>query len=297
MKSRQGPRAHATVSSSGLLEIHAAVLLFGISGLFGKFLTCSPVVIVLGRTAFAAMALGPFMLALKPSPAQDTKKSLLLYGLQGGLLSAHWCAFFYSIQISTVAVGLLTFSTFPLFVTILEPLFFKERLSLTDCLAAVSVFIGLLLVVPSFDFSQDPVKGAFWGTVSGLTFAVLCLANRKNVEKQQPLKVAFYQNLFASLTLIPAVFLLSFPGLGSREIILLAGLGIFCTALAHTLFIKSLIRIKARTAGIITALEPIYGIGFAMVILNEVPGMRTLIGGLIIITATVAASCLGRKNS
>ena len=40
-----------------LLEIHAAVVLFGLAGLFGKWLIFSPVLIVLGRVFFASLAL------------------------------------------------------------------------------------------------------------------------------------------------------------------------------------------------------------------------------------------------
>ena len=42
-----------------------------------------------------------------------------------------WIAFFKSIQVSTVAIGLLTFASYPLFTTFLEPVFFKEKLSQT----------------------------------------------------------------------------------------------------------------------------------------------------------------------
>jgi len=38
--------------TKSLAEIHLAVLLFGLSGLFGKFLTHSPTIIVLGRVFF-----------------------------------------------------------------------------------------------------------------------------------------------------------------------------------------------------------------------------------------------------
>jgi hypothetical protein len=41
-----------------LLQVHASVFLFGMSGLFGKFLALPATVIVLGRTGFATLALG-----------------------------------------------------------------------------------------------------------------------------------------------------------------------------------------------------------------------------------------------
>ena len=271
--------------SPGLRDIHLAVLLFGFSGLFGKFLLCSPVLIVFGRTVFASLFLLPFFFF----PGNNISAPRVMFMLQGALLALHWCTFFISIQISTVAMGLLTFSTFPVFVTFMEPFFFKERLGVKNCVVALVVFVGLVMVIPSFDLSREPVKGALWGVTSGFTFALLGLVNRKNVKTIPPLTVSFYQNVFAALFLIPWVVFLDIDFPTPREIFLLILLGGLCTALSHFLFIKSLVYIKTRTAGIITALEPLYGILLAMIFLGEVPGMRTVAGGLVIIGATLTA--------
>jgi drug/metabolite transporter (DMT)-like permease len=67
-------------------------------------------------------------------------------------------------------------------------------------------------------------------------------------------------------------------------------LGVFCTALAHTLFISSLRRLSAHTASVVSALEPVYGIALAAGLLAEIPGPRTLAGAALIVTAAVLAS-------
>jgi len=54
-------------------------------------------------------------------------------------------------------------------------------------------------------------------------------------------------------------------------------------------FIKSLGFIRAQTASVIAGLEPVYGIVLAFFLLNEIPQIRTLIGGLIIIGTTIFA--------
>ncbi len=43
--------------------------------------------------------------------------------------------------------------------------------------------------------------------------------------------------------------------------------------------------IKAAQASIIVSLEPVYGIIFALILLNEIPDMRVILGGLIILSA------------
>jgi len=275
--------------TAGLLQIHVAVLLFGLAGLFGKFLSLPPFAIVLGRTFFASLTLGLVLFFASHSPRVRSKNDLLIFFLLGGVLALHWTSFFLAIQISTVAVGLVTFSTFPVFVTFMEPYFFRERFSLFDLFTAALVLFGVVLVIPSFDFADHVTQGALWGTLSGFTFAVLSLLNRKYVRTYSSLAVAFYQNLFATLILLPFLST-GWPSLSARDFLLLAFLGLFCTALAHGLFIKSLGHIRAQLASITACLEPVYGVLFAFLLLGEKPSARTVLGGLVILGTSALAS-------
>jgi drug/metabolite transporter (DMT)-like permease len=273
------------------VQIHIAVFLFGFAGLFGKFLSCDPLYIVFGRTFFAFIALFLYSRFIsKTALSIPVKTTGLFFILQGILLAVHWWSFFLSIQISNVAVGLVTFSTFPLFVTFLEPLFFKEKLKIKNIILAGIIFIGILFVVPEFDISNNITKGAFWGIISGFTFALLALVNRKNAKASNSIVIAFYQNLFACIFLILPIMAIHAPTPGLYDLPNLIFLGVFCTALAHTLFINSLSSIKAQTASLITGLEPVYGIILAIFLLNEIPGIRTIFGGLIIIGVSLAVS-------
>ncbi len=212
----------------------------------------------------------------------------------GALLAIHWVAFFHAIQLSTVAVGVLTFSSFPLFVTLLEPWFFHERRRWLDLFTAVLVVAGLATIVPSFNFGNNVTQGTFWGIVSGFVYAILCLLNRRLVATQSALALTAGENFVASLVLFPLVLwegALPSP----REILLLAILGVVCTALAHFLFIKSLKHVRAQLASVVTALESVYAILFAMLLLGEVPSLRTLAGGVVILGAVVVAT-LGRHE-
>ena len=275
-----------------LIAIHLAVVLFGFSGLFGKFLTCSALMIVFGRTSFAALALLPLALFARAgrSPLHLTRRRMGVYMLQGILLAVHWCAFFLSIQISTVALGLLTFSTFPLFVVLLEPLFFKQRIKRRDLIMSLIVFAGLVLVLPSFDFSQRPVQGAAWGIFAGLTFALLAILNKINLTFEPPVRLAFFQNLFAAAAILPVFAFIPQALPSPGQILLLATLGVVFTAIAHTLFISSLTNLRAATVSIITCLEPLYGIILAIILLGELPTPRMVVGGAIILSATLFTS-------
>ncbi|NOQ18467.1 MAG: EamA family transporter [Desulfobacterales bacterium] len=279
----------------GLLEIHIAVILFGLSGLFGKLLTLPPLVIVFGRTFFAFLTLSIILAGFKIPFRVNSRRDFFVLILLGIILAVHWITFFHSIQISTVAVGLLTFSTFPIFVTFIEPVFFKEKIRPFDILTAGSVVFGLLLVIPSFDFQNNITLGAFWGTLSGFTFAVLSILNRKYVSTYPPILMVCCQNGIATLILLPFMFFDNWV-LQPADYVLLPVLGIFCTALAHVLFIKSLVHIKTQLASITACLEPVYGIIFALFLLGEIPDARTILGGGIML-GTIALATMKRRSS
>lgn len=271
------------------METHAAVLLFGLAGLFGKLLDLPAWIIVLGRTAFATAALGAALLMVRPRRLPREIGTLLRFGLLGLVLVIHWATFFHAIQVSSVAVGLLAFSTFPVFITWLEPWWFAEKRRPVDMVTAMLVVAGLgIMVFPLPVGGGRILYGVGWGTLSGLTFAVLSLLNRKWVRHYPPVVVAFYQNAAATLLLLPVLAWYDGP-IRSGQIGLLALLGVVCTALSHALFIRGLTVVRAQLASVIACLEPVYGIVFAFFLLHEIPPARTLVGGVLILATVLVA--------
>jgi drug/metabolite transporter (DMT)-like permease len=273
--------------TSALVALHVAVALFGFAGLFGKWLALSPVAIVLGRTAIAAAALGIVRLRSRAQAPFDVR----LVG-NGVVLAVHWLSFFAAIQVSTVAVGLLGYASFPLFTLLAERVFLARRLRRREAMTAILVTLGLVMLVPELSFGNPTVQGLAWGVVSGLTFALLAVMNRRWSGSRAPTDIAFWQNLLAALALAPFAWAAPWAigTIGGREVVLLIVLGLFCTALAHTLFISGLAVATAHTASVIAALEPVYGIALALLFLGEVPALRTVAGGALIVTAAMIAT-------
>ena len=150
------------------------------------------------------------------------------------------------------------------------------------------------------------MRGLAWGIAAGFTFALLALRNRALVAEAGATPLALWQNAFAALWLVPVILLNGDATMPTvRDIVLIALLGIFCTALAHTLFIASMVRMTAYTASVVSILEPVYGIAWAALLLGERPGPRTLAGGALIVGAAALASLrrfgsiapLGRHSS
>ena len=267
---------------NGLASIHIAVLLFGLAGLFAKWVDLPAVIIVLGRVIFSSLFLW-FLLKIKKERLRLLSgRDYLLMITAGIVLAVHWTTFMQSIQTSTVAIGTLTFSTFPLFVTFLEPVLFREKIRLSSVVSAVIMLCGVLFIVPEFQLGNTMTQGVVWGMTGSLSYAVLSLMNRKFMEKYTSSLTAFYEQATAGIVLLPSVFLLK-PAVNGKDILVLLLLGVVFTAVAHTMYIDGLGTVKVQTAGIISGLESVYGILAAFLFLGEKPGIKELAGGVIIL--------------
>jgi len=146
------------------------------------------------------------------------------------------------------------------------------------------VCLGLILVTPDFTLGSEATSGLLWAVLSGLLFALLSLLNRASTRGVEPIQAALYQNIAVLLVFLPLAWP-TLPSVQAQDWLWMAMLGIFCTGLAHSLFVASLRVLKARTTAVIFALEPIYGIAFAWLLFSEVPTLRMLAGGALIICA------------
>lgn len=281
----------------GLLAVNGAVLLFGLAGVLGKLSGLSAPSITLGRVVIAGPALYLFArnqkTALRPLRASD---AVVLAG-QGVLLALHWTAFFEAINVSNVAIGLLSFSSFPLFTIALEPMLLRQTPSRAQALSACAIFAGIYLLVPSFSLDDSATVGILWGLLAGLTFALLSVVNRWLGRRYQSVMITLYQDGIAAVVLLPTLaFTRVTPFIQWRVIAILLVLGLLCTALAHTLFVEGLRGVTAQLASVIAGLEPVWGIVFALLLLREVPTGRTLAGGAIIVLATLVPSLMNLRR-
>ena len=273
------------------LKIHAAVFLFGVAGLFGKWINLPAEVIVFGRVFFGGLVFAIFFYFSKEKIKITSRRDLATIIFSGLLLAFHWVAFFRSIQISTVAIGLLSYSVFPFFTVLLEPVFLKTKLRLSFIFPALLIIAGVYLILPSFSLDNSTTTGVIWGLLSGLSFAFITIINRMMIRHYSSRMLSFYLNLFACVVLIPFLFSADYNIVYS-DIVLLLLLGVVFTAVAHNLFIGGMRHIPARVAGLIAALEPVYAIIFALILLKEVPDTRTIAGGLLIIISMIGGSRL-----
>ena len=255
-----------------------------------------------GRAFFAVLTLvalnGMFSsLGTKSLHTFDSWRAHLgAFVLSGTTLALHWVTFFYSVKIGGVAVATLGFASFPAFITLIEALLLREKVGRAEWLRLLLVSLGLVLITPSFEWSDQGTEGLVWGVLSGSAFGMLAVLNRRKLQHVNAFHVAGIQNALVFLFLLPWAI----PSLGQVSVSdgwLIGVLGVMCTGLAHWLFVSSLRQLPARTAGLVVASEPLYAIFFAWMLFNQVPSGRMLFGAAIMMTAIFSASLAVRKRS
>ena len=276
-----------------LIYLHIAVLLFGFAGVIGKWVSLPAIIVTLGRVLFSSIFLLVLLLIKKQRIALDNKKDYLYMAIAGIIMAVHWTCFMQSIQVSSVAIGTITFASFPLFVTFLEPLLFKEKLTIKNIILALMMLMGVMILVPFNNLSGNITLGIIYGMISSFTYALLSLMNRYLTNSYQGTLICFYEQFIATIVLLPTLFIVSFTTT-VNELLIIVVLGVLCTAIAHSLYVTSLTRVKVQTAGIISGMESVYSIILAMLILQTMPTIRELIGGLVILSVTIYTTATKR---
>jgi len=270
----------------GLMAVHSAVFLFGLTALFSKLISLSALEITLLRSIFAVLTLWLVMRYQGLSVKLHSRRDYSIVLLLGVLLAGHWVTYFHAMQVSSVAVGVIALFTFPVITVFLEPFFHSGRPHLQDVVSALAVLFGIYLLVPTFSLDDHTTQGVLWGVFSALLFALRNIIQGRYFSAYPAKQSLFYQIAITFLLLLPFGSQV-IPQVSSVQWGQLLVLGVVFTALPHTMFAFSLRHFKAKTTSLIATLQVVYATVFAALVLGEWPSLATVAGGLIVVAAAM----------
>ncbi|NVK58073.1 MAG: DMT family transporter [Alteromonadaceae bacterium] len=279
-----------------LVSLHFAVVLLGGTGLFSKIIPLSATDITLGRSLFACLALCLFVKLGRESVRLQSRQDYLIALGLGGLMAAHWVSYFASMQYAGVSVGMIAMFTFPVITVLLEPFFERTRLAWQDLLSALVVIVGIVLIVPEVSWQNDVTLGVGLGIISAVLYAVRNLSLRKYFSHYSGAQSMAWQTLVIVACLLPLSDLPVDPAPLSVWLLLLA-LGTLFTALPHALVANSLAHLRAKTFSLIACMQPFYGVIFAILLLSESPNWQTLLGGILVTSASIYETVTTHKTA
>ncbi len=273
-----------------LVELNVATLVLGTSGVLSQLVSLPPQYTILFRGLLTALVLFGYLRFKGVSLKVDFKRDKWFFLFSGALLAAHWVSYFYAIEFSSVAVGFLAMFSFPVITALLEPLLLKEvKFAPANLLTALLVFVGLWQLVPEFSLDNDITLGVVTGVGSALFYALRNIWNKRHISKYDGGTIMFYQVLGTGFFLLP-LLLIEVPTFEQHDFLYIALLSIGTTAIGHTMFVQSLRHFSTTTVSVMSCLQPIYGVIYAALILDEKVTSNIYLGGGIILSTVLLES-------
>ncbi|QYA25966.1 EamA family transporter [Gramella sp. MT6] len=279
-----------------IFQLNLAVLLISTSGVLGRYITLDPVTTIFYRCILAVFVFYLYCRWKKIDLKIENKNDLLKLILGGLLMGGHWITYFYSLKFSSVAIALLSLFTYPVITAFLEPILFKTKFNKVHIALGILVLTGIYFLSPKFDLENNYFIAIIFGIASAIFYAFRNLLMKREVERYNGSALMFYQILVVSIVLIPSIFFSEFSEVTSQWKPLLV-LAILTTCIGHTLFLQSFKNFTITTASIMSSIQPVYGIILGAIFLSEIPSLKTLIGGTLIISAVIIESIISVKNN
>src|SRR5438874_5864710 len=269
------------ISSSPMLLVLGAAILLSTGGLFIKATHLSAFELSFGRSLLGAITIAIFTrkegFGINPISAVTS----ILY-------AALLILFVLATKLTTAANAIFLQYTAPVYVLILEPLFYKEKFRARDFITVAACMAGMSLFFVGNLRPQD-INGNLLALASGVCFALFFLLLRhskaRNVNRASS---AIYGNLLVVLICAPAFFGAWQRGIGASDFALIAYLGVVQIGFAYLLFTLAMARgVRSLDAGIIGYVEPVLNPIWVFLFIGERPSGWAIVGGGIIITSVI----------
>lgn len=273
--------------------LHFAVFLFGMASLFGEGLTIGIYHLVFFRCFFAFLGLGGIQILLK----EKIRIYFPVFFGQALLLCLHWISFFYAVQYGSLALAVISFSSYPLFSFIID-LYQNKIKNIVKNLFCIGLIIFGIIVLCYESFKEFQLISLCAGIFSALSFSVLMYCNQRKANAYHTIQIALSHNFISFLLLAPFVVIdyRTLMQWDHQTWIFLLLLGLVFTALSHSLFLWAASKLSGTFVAMVASMEPLYAILFSWILFGSRPSSGEWLGGIFIIVALFIYSSDWKKK-
>ncbi len=274
---------------SPLLLVLGAAILWSTGGLFIKATSLSAFELSFGRSLLAAITIA---IVTRREGFGLNRVSAIAAVLYAALL----ILFVLATKLTTAANAIFLQYTAPVYVLILEPIFYQEKFRRRDLLTVTICAAGMSLFFVGKLRPQD-VTGNLVALASGVCFALYFLLLRHSKARYvNRASSAIYGNLIAVVVCAPAFWGAVGKGISPSDFACIAYLGIIQIGLAYLLFTSAMARgLRSLDASIVGYIEPVLNPIWVFLFLGEQPSGWAIIGGGIIIASVLWHMLLSAK--
>ncbi len=285
-----------------LLSLIFAMLIFGTIGVFRKQILIPSSILAMARGFIGSLFLFLIMLLSKKkfSP-QAIKKILFLLILSGAMIGFNWILLFEAYNHTSVAAATLCYYAAPIFVIIVSPFMFKERITLLKFFCILTAVFGMVLVsgITKEGFGGiDELIGILFGLGAALLYASVIILNKK-IKDVPSYDKTIIQLFSAALVLLPYTLLtedISSFALSARSFLPILIMGIFHTGIAYALYFSSIEKLSAQTVALLSYIDPITAILLSQFVLREGMGKEGVIGAFLVLGAAIFSEIPQRRH-
>ena len=210
-------------------------------------------------------------------------------------------SFVSATKLTTAANAIYIQSTAPLYILLAAPLVLREPIRRHDYAIVALIAAGLLAFFVSADAPQasapNPLAGNGLAVLSGLSYAGMLIGFRwmqtPGPGQADPATVIVAGNLLAALVCAPLAWPL--PAMGVIDWSVVGFLGVVQIGIAYVLVTRGVKHVSAFESSLILLLEPALNPVWTWATLGETPSALAVLGGLLILSATVAKSWLDMR--
>lgn len=267
---------------SPLLLVLGAAILWSTGGLFIKATSLSAFELSFGRSLLAAITIA---IVTRHEGFGLNRVSVVTSILYAMLL----ILFVLATKLTTAANAIFLQYTAPVYVLVLEPLFYKEKFRRRDLVMVAVCVAGMSLFFVGKLRPQD-VDGNLVALASGVCFALFFLLLRHSRAREvNRASSVIYGNLIVVLICAPAFFGALRRGISTSDFACIAYLGIIQIGVAYILFTGAMARgLRSLDASIVGYIEPVLNPVWVFLFIGERPSTWAILGGAIIVSSVVA---------
>src|SRR5438128_1118009 len=277
-------------TSSPLLLVLCAAILWSTGGLFIKATHLSAIELSFGRSLLAAITIAVFTRREGFGVNRVSAITSILY-------AALLILFVLATKLTTAANAIFLQYTAPVYVLILEPIFYQEKFRLRDLITVAACVAGMSLFFVG-KLRPEDVSGNLLALASWVCFALFFLLLRHSKAREvNRASSAIYGNLIVVLICAPAFFAAARRGIRAEDLGRIAYLGVIQIGFAYLLFTLAMARgVRSLDAGIIGYVEPVLNPIWVFLFIGERPSGWAIAGGAIIIVSVICHMLIETKR-
>ncbi|HTI96592.1 MAG TPA: EamA family transporter [Rudaea sp.] len=270
------------------LEIVLLGAIWGGSFLFMRIAAphFGPLPLVEVRVMLGALLLSPFLWRARKQLDAAHWRRLAVVGVLNSAIP--FSLFAWGAERAPAGIGAIANSMTVLFTALIAFVFYGERIGTRRAMALISGFVGVVVLASGRTAGDNIMLAAIAGTLASFCYGIAVNLTKRKLGDLQPVVGVAGTLSCSALMLAPFAFA-TWPAdsVPASSWLAAIALGVVCTGFAYFLFFRLIQRISATRAATCNYLIPVFGVGWAWLLLGETPTSTMLVSGALILGSVI----------